>query len=361
MTAAGITHRAGVGETVTLSGTLTTTDGVPLPDYPVILQVRGPRRWHAVARTTTDAAGAASTVTPPLTRSTRFRWHADHHVHSTRWLVQMVPTLSATATVTGSTTSVSASTLGGRPDDRVQLVRRVRHHAAGVHVGTIDANGSVAFTLDTPARRTAYVIRLAPTPQHTGARARVVVVPPVVASVGLSAASHRVPVGGSLTVYGAVRAADGSGLPGRVVHLQVRGPRRWFGVGSATTDATGSVGIETPAAGRTVRYRLRVGQGRHSDPWRVAMVPILSASTRPHGAGADVVARASGGRAGDRVVLLRRRGGRLVQLQHASLGADGTAAFAVTRRPRRTTYVVRLVGTHRHSAATARTTVAGTG
>ena len=91
------------------------------------------------------------------------------------------------------------------------------------------------------------------------------------------------------------------------------------------------------------------------------MVPDLSATTRPDGADADVVATALGGHAGDRVVLLRRLGGRLVQVQHASLAADGTVAFPVTRRPRSTTYVVRLVATRRHTAATARTTVAGTG
>jgi hypothetical protein len=360
MTAAGGTHRAGVGETVTLSGTLTTTDGAPLPDYPVVLQVRGPRGWQAVAATTTDATGAATTVTPPLTRTARFRWHTDHHVHSTRWLVEMVPTVSAAATVSGSTTVLSVTTLGGRPGDQVQLVRRVRHHAAGSRVATLDASGSVSVTVDTPGRRAAYLVRLAPTPLHTGARARVVVVPPTVASVVASASSHRVIVGGSLTISGSVLAADGSGLAGRVVHLQVRGPQRWFGVGSATTDASGAVAIATPAASRSVRYRLRVGTGPHSSPWRVAMVPSLSASTRPDGAGVDVVASAVGGHAGDRVVLLRRRNGRLIPVQHAPLGADGTVAFLVSRRPRTTTYVVRLTATPRHTAATARTTVAGT-
>ena len=361
MTAGGPTHRAGVGEVVTLSAILTTTDGVPLADYPVVLQVRGPRRWHTVTETTTDAAGAASTVTPPLTRTARFRWHTDHHVHSARWLVQMVPTLTATADVGGATTVLSATTLGGRPGDAVQLLRRVGHSASVVRLGSLDANGSVAFPVDTPGRRAAYVVRLVPTRIHTAARARVVVVPPAVAAVGLSGPAHRVFVGGSLTMSGAVRAADGSGLAGRVVHLQVRGPHRWFGVGSATTDASGTVAIATPTAGRTVRYRLRVGNGMHSAPWRVAMVPTLSATTRPDGTGADVVATAQGGRAGDRVLLLRRRGGRLVTVQHAALGADGTVAFQVTRHQRSTTYVVRLVGTRRHASAVAKTTVAGTG
>ena len=101
MTAAGVTHRVGVGETVTLSSILTTPDGLALPDYPVVLQVRGPRQWQPVAQTTTDATGAATAVTPPITRSARFRWHTDHRINSTRWLVRMVPTLSATADVGG--------------------------------------------------------------------------------------------------------------------------------------------------------------------------------------------------------------------------------------------------------------------
>ena len=156
-------------------------------------------------------------------------------------------------------------------------------------------------------------------------------------------------------------AADGSGLAGRMVHLQVRGPNGWFGAGSATTDADGTVALATPAARRTVRYRLRVGRGPHSAPWRIAMVPTLGATTRPDGADADVVATAVGGRAGDRVVLLRRQGGRLVPVQHGSLSADGSVVFRVTKRPRSVKYVVRLAATGRHTAATARTTVAGTG
>ena len=91
------------------------------------------------------------------------------------------------------------------------------------------------------------------------------------------------------------------------------------------------------------------------------MVPTLSATTRPDGADADVVATAVGGHAGDRVVLLRREGGRLVPVQHASLSADGSVVFQVPKRPRSVKYVVRLAATGRHTAATARTTVAGTG
>ncbi len=361
LAAAGLTHRVGVGETITLSSILTATDGTALPDHPVVLQVRGPRQWRRVAETTTDATGTASAVTPPLTRSARFRWHTDHHIHSTHWLVRVVPTVSATADVGGATTVVTGTTQGGRAGDRVLLLRRVGHHVSVVRRGVLDPSGSVSFPITTPARRSVFAVHLLPTRAHAAARARVRVVPPAAASVGLAVPSRRVPVGGSLTVSGMVRAGDGSALPGRTVRLQVRGPQRWLGVGSATTAADGSVALATPAARRTVRYRLRVGNGVHSTPVRLVMVPGLSATTRSDGADVDVVATALGGHAGDRVVLLRRVGGRLVKVRHAPLGDDGTVSFPVVRRARSTTYVVRLPATRRHAAATAKATVAGTG
>ena len=358
MTAAGVTHRAGVGEAVTLTTVLTTAEGSALPDYPVVLQARGPDQWQPVAETITDATGTATVVTPPLAQSERFRWHTDDRVNSAPWLVRMVPTLSVTADVGGTTTVVSGTTQGGRPGDSVQLLRWADHQATMVGTGTLDANGSVSFPVATPPRRGVFALRLLPTHEHAAARAQVRVVPPPVAAVAITAPSHRVPVGGSLTVSGAVRAADGSALSGRPVRLQVRGPKRWFGVGSATTDGSGAVALATPAASRTVRYRLVAANGVHSAPWRVVLVPTLSA--RPDGAD-DVVATAVGGQGGDRVVLLRRLGGHLVQVGGTTLGGDGTATLPVVRRARSTTYVVRLVATGRHAAASAKVTVPGSG
>jgi hypothetical protein len=361
MTADGGTHRAAVGETVTLSSTLTATDDTPLAGYPVVLQVHGPLHWRPVAQVTTDANGLATATTPPLTRSARFRWHTDHQVHSPRWVVLMVPGLSASAEVGGTSTSVSAATQGGRAGDRVQLVRWVDHHPVIVRRARLDAGGAVTFVVSTPARRARFAVRLLPTAAHTAAHTGLTVQPPAVASVGISAASHRVPVDGSLTVAGVVRAADGSPLAGRRVTLQVRGPLRWYGVGSATTGAEGAVALATPAARRTTRYRLRVPSGMHSAAWRVAMVPTLSVTTRPDGASVDLVATARGGFAGDPVSLLRRISGRLVVVQRAPLAADGSVVFTVPRRVRSTTYVVRLLGTARHTAASTKVTVAGTG
>jgi hypothetical protein len=91
------------------------------------------------------------------------------------------------------------------------------------------------------------------------------------------------------------------------------------------------------------------------------MVPALSATTRPDGSDADIVASAQGGSTGDRVVLLRHVSGRLVVVQRSLLAADGSVVFTVPRRARSTTYVVRLLGTDRHTAASTTATVAGTG
>jgi hypothetical protein len=240
----------------------------------------------------------------------------------------------------------------------VLLLRWDHHTLVPAQHGRLDPSGSTGFQVPTPPRRSVYAVRLLPTRRHAAARSRVPIQPPTVAAVSISAPSHRVPVGGSLPVSGVVRAADGSALAGRRVTLQVRGPRRWRPVAAATTDAGGSVALATPAARVTARYRLRAPNGVHSYPWRVVMVPTVGASAAPDG---TIDATATGGRTGDRVVLLRRLNGRLVKVQHGALDAGGHVTFQVTPKPRKTAYVVRLLATRRHGWAVARVTVPGTG
>jgi hypothetical protein len=361
MTIAGTGHRAGVGQAVTLSGVVTAADGSPLPDHPVVLQVRGPRRWRAVGEVTSDASGTVSLVTPPLQRSTRFRLHADHGVHSAPWPVRMVPSLSTTVDVGGSVTTIVGTCQGCRGGDSVQLYRWVDHQPQLVRRGRLDPTGAIQVQIATPQRRTGYAVRLLATRRHTAAHARITVIPPAAADVSVTATSHRVAVGGSLTLSGLVRAADGSPLPGRQVLLQVRGRHRWRAISRATTDTGGSVAFTTPAARRTTAYRLRAVNGVHSAAWRVVMVPILTASANPSGTTVALTATAQGGRQGDRVVLLRRVGDGLVRLRHGPLDANGSITFEVLQRQRKTTYVVRLVGTRVHAPATAHVTVPGTG
>jgi hypothetical protein len=358
MTMGAATHRVGVGQPVTLSSLVTDVDGAPVAGQAVVLQVRAPRRWRPVGTATTDTTGTAVVTTAPVTRSARFRWHTRPHVHSPAWQVRMVPTLTTTADIGATSTVISAASDGGQPGDQVLLLRWTHHHVVVARRGRLDLAGSAGFQVATPQRRVLFVVRLLPTQQHAPARARVSVLPPVAASVSVVGASHRVAVGGSLTLSGVVRTADGTALPGRRVALQARGPRGWRPVAKVTTDAGGSVAFATPPARVTVRYRLRLPNGVHSGIWRVAMVPTLGASAAADG---TIDANATGGFAGDRVLLQRRLKGRLVTVQHGTLDASGHVTFDVSPRPKKVTYVVRLPATKRHAWAVARATVPGTG
>ena len=358
LTVSGTTHRAAVGEAVTFTGVLTDTDGVVLSDHRVVLEVRGAQRWHPVAETTTDAGGGATVTTPPLPRSAAFRWHTDHGVHSTAWVVRLVPDLATAVEAGGSSTVIAATTAGARDGDRMQLYKRTGHGLVLVRHGRLDAGGAITWSVVTPRRTAAYVVRLLATPRHTAAHARVVVVPPAAARLTIGTPTHRVVFGGTTVVTGVVTAADGTGLPGRQVVLQRRGAVRWQVVGRGTSDGSGSVSVSTPAIVETGWYRLRADHGIHSTRWRVVEVPTMSASASRSGTTVVVGATVRGGRAGDRLVLFRQlAGGGLVTIGHTSLAADGTAAFTVAARRARTAYVVRLPATSRHGAATARAVV----
>ncbi|WP_151083724.1 hypothetical protein [Nocardioides cynanchi] len=361
VTISGTGHRADVGEIVSLSGVVTGIDGTGLPAQRVVLQVRGPRRWRPVAEATSDDSGAVAFTTPALTRSARFRLRTDPHLRSAAWVVRMVPLLSTSALVGGTTTTINATCQGCRGGDRVELYRWVDHQPRLVRRGRLDPAGSAQVQVVSPQRNTRYAVRLLATRRHTAARAAVAVTPPAAASVSVEAASHRVLVGQSVTVSGVVRAADGSALPGRRVALQVRGPQRWRVVARAATDDAGSVSFATPLARRTTAYRLRTVTGTHSPAWRLAMMPLFDATASTGATTVTLTATAQGGRAGDQVVLLRRSGARLVRLRHGPLGADGAVTFVVSHRRLDTTYVVRLRGTRVHTPAVTQVTVTGTG
>jgi len=198
---------------------------------------------------------------------------------------------------------------------------------------------------------------LQPTRRHAATRARVTVSPPVPAQLTITGSSHRVPVGGTALVGGTVTSSSGAALPGHPVALLRRGPAGWHRVAHAVSDSNGQVFLSTPAIVGTTGFRLRTDHHVHSAGWRVVEMPALIASARRDGADVDVTATARGARAGDRVVLLRKAGSRLVRVAHGSLGGDGSIAFQVPARTKRTTYVVRLVATHHHGPATSKATV----
>ncbi len=228
MTVSAPTHRVGLGQTLTLSGLVTDDTGTPLAGHTVVLQVRGPRHWRPVVETTTDTTGLATATTPPVTRSTRFRWHADRGVSSTRWLVQMVPVLSLTADVGGSRTTLTLTSQGTRAGDRFQVLRHLAGRTAPVRRARVDASGSASVSVLTPRRHATYAVRLLRTRLHAAARARVPVVPPAPAGLTVSGSASRVTTGGNVTLGGTVTSASGDPLPGHRVVLLRRGPARWL-------------------------------------------------------------------------------------------------------------------------------------
>jgi hypothetical protein len=357
MTMSGTTHRVGLGQALTLSGLVTDEAGTVLPGHTVVLQMRGPRHWRPVVETTTDASGLATAVTPAVTRTARFRWHADRGVTSTRWLVRMVPTMALTADVGGSRTTLSIASQGTRAGDRFQVFRHLAGRTTAVRRGRVDAGGVATVSVLTPRRRATYAVRLLPTRLHAATRARALVVPLAPSTVTVSGSASRVGPGGSVSLSGTVTSASGEALPRHRVVLLRRGPARWLPVGRAVTDAAGHVSFMTPALATTSRFRLRTDHHVASRVWRVVVVPTLSASTDRSGTTLTVSAQATGARAGDRVFLLRRVHDRLVRLRHGRLAADGSVTFTVPARAGRTTYVVKLPATRKHGAAATTVTV----
>jgi hypothetical protein len=359
MSMSAASHRVGIGQTTTLSGLVTGATGSALPGHVVVLQVRGPRHWRPVEQVTTDATGLATATTPPVSSSARYRWHADPGVHSSPWLLRMVPLLTVSSDVGGSTTELVPSVQGATVGDRVRVLRHTPGHTVPVRRARLDDTGSATISVATPRRRAAYVVVLLPTKRHAGVRARLVVIPPRPAAVTIAGAAARTAPGGTVAIDGTVTSANGDVLPGHKVVLLRRGPVRWRPVGHAVSDSSGHVAILTPAIAATSRFRLRTDHRVHSATWRVVEQPSISVAGQRDGSTTEVTASASGARAGDKVVVFRRLGGRLVRMRHGALGADGSASFALKARKVRTTYVVRLVATKRHGPASGAVAVPG--
>jgi hypothetical protein len=359
MTMSAAAHRVDLGQTLTLTGLVTDDTGAPLPGQPVALQVRGPRHWRQVVRTTSDDAGLAAATTPPVTRTTRFRWQVARGVASTPWRVAMVPALSLSADVGGTRTTLALTTQGAGGGDRFQVFRHLNGQTTMVSRARLDASGTATLSVVTPRRRATYAVRLLPAKRHAGARTRVLVLPPAPAHLTIAGSASRVGAGGAAAIGGTVTSAAGDALPGRRVVLLRSGPRGWRPVGHAVTDAAGHVSIATPAIALTSRFRLRTLHHVSSGVWRVVEVPTVTASAKRSSTTVTVSATTRGARPGDRALLLRRGHGRLVLVGHARLGAGGSVAFVTKPRATRTTYVVRLVGTRKHAPASGSVSVPG--
>ncbi|QWF24413.1 hypothetical protein KM427_12375 [Nocardioides sp. LMS-CY] len=182
------------------------------------------------------------------------------------------------------------------------------------------------------------------------------VAPPASVSIVSAGAGQRVAPGGTAVVAGQVRAADGTPVAGISVVLQARGSSGWHRISVARTAADGSVSMATGPLQQSTSVRLRAG-GVASPAWRLVLQPTLVASAQTQGAVTSLSVSATGGRAGDSVVLLVRRDGLLVQQARGVLDAAGTARFDVPTPARLTRYVVRLPATPTHAFAQTRLAV----
>ena len=172
---------------------------------------------------------------------------------------------------------------------------------------------------------------------------------PATASIVSAGANNKVAPGGTAVVTGRVKAEDGSPVPDQRVILQVRGADGWRRLAVARTAADGSVSVATPPLQRSTKVRLRAGNVP-SAAWRIVVQPSLTASTTTVDGIATVTATAAGGQAGDRVLLLTRVDGLLVQVgPPGSLSSTGGVGFELPAPTTDQTYVVRLPATAAHA------------
>jgi hypothetical protein len=169
----GASHEVGPGGSVWINGVVRAADGGAVAGREVVLQVRGPQRWRAVDRATSDAGGAVSVPTPVQDRTSVYRL-VTGGVRSARWRVVLVPTLHARVT-SGDPAVITLSARGGRAGDTVALLRQRDGRLVLVMRTSLAADGSAHFGVSPGRRVTRYVVRLPATEAHGSARVAVAV------------------------------------------------------------------------------------------------------------------------------------------------------------------------------------------
>ncbi|MBL0748056.1 hypothetical protein [Nocardioides baculatus] len=345
---AGSSHRAGPDDQVPMVGNVSASDTSPVPGQEVALQQRVAGAWTSVASATSDEAGSVSVAAPTLARTSSFRLTVGD-LTSTPWRVVLVPTLDVVSRPDSGSTAIAVSARGGRQGDRVELLRRRPGDDVLVARARLAADLTTTFRVASPNRRVAYVARLPRTRAHARARDAVVLRPLTPVAVSAAVPDSILGPQESVTVSGTVTADGGIVLPDRKVWLLLReAGGDWRRVGSATSDASGSVAIAVGPIERNVAVRLRVGRVR-STPVPLRLQPEWTTSVATSDASAVVSGTALGGNAGDIVLLRQVVGGRLVTVRQATLTAAGTVRFEVpVPEGRRDRYRVVLERTPQH-------------
>lgn len=180
--------------------------------------------------------------------------------------------------------------------------------------------------------------------------------PPVASVAGLSVSSDRVPAGEGDTAFGTITDGDGRPVPDHAVRLVERltGGSGAQQIGSATTDGSGAVTLPVPALSHSVVLRLLAGNGIHSTPLRVVVLPVMTTSMTADGNDYDVQLSVAGASAGDAVMVQRLGRGGWSAERTVRLDAQGAVAFTVPVPPRRQVRyraVLRPTSAHGYAAA----------
>lgn len=177
------------------------------------------------------------------------------------------------------------------------------------------------------------------------------------AAVSMSAASHTVGYGTTMSLAGHLTTADGSPVAGHRIGLLIHDASGWSVVLKTTTDDAGDVvTLSRPVTGLQ-RYRWRVHGHVRSEGWRVRVDATLAASADAGSTTTAISASAVGAHAGDTVELYRWLGGQPTMVGQAAVNDAGQATFEVPTPKRRKVFVVRLVATPDHTAARAKAVV----
>jgi hypothetical protein len=335
VTLTGASHRAAPDEQVALSGTLTAADATPVAGQAVSLLQRQEGAWLPVATATSDEAGAISVTAPALTRTSAFRLAVGEELTSQAWRVVLVPTLTLSSRPSGSSTALKVTTRGGRAGDPVELVSPRPSGPVVVGRARLGADLSATFQVPSPSTRVRYVARLARTRAHAAARAGVRLLPARPAAMSASVLDTTPGPGDTVVVSGTVTGPEGVVLQGRQVWLMLRtAGGDWRRLGSATSDADGSVSISAGTLAGNAAVRLRVGKVR-SPVVALKLQPEWTATVTPGDRSAVIGGRVLGGATGDRVLLRTVVDGVLTTVGEATLAADGSVRFQVPLPERR--------------------------
>lgn len=166
------------GGSVTAYGQLSTSTGNPVSGEAVWLLEHQPGQAGVsqVDSGTTGSDGSVTLQSPALSHSVRLRLVTGSKARSAWIAVIVQPTVSASVSTDGTTSTIRISTDGADPGDTVDVQRRVPGGWQDVAANQLDSSGAATFGVPTPTRRPDHYRAILPrTPDHGYASTRFLV------------------------------------------------------------------------------------------------------------------------------------------------------------------------------------------